>query len=144
MPPRAEPPGERWDRQRLRSRVWSGVQCALLPRHPPRDAWITGEGAIHMTTVKTFLMMASCGLVLLGAVAAQAMGLRDGRETNGKPMCFESSDVRLIDGQRDLPFSGTLSAVLVPTDAERVSPLVGMLFDDQTTLLVDCLDSNDA
>ena len=52
--------------------------------------------------------------------------------------------MRLSDAQRDLPFSGTLSAVLAPTDAARVCPLVGMLFDDQTTLRVDCLDSNDA
>jgi hypothetical protein len=43
-----------------------------------------------MTTVKMFLVTAICGLVLFGAVAAQALGLGDGRGPN----CFESPDVR--------------------------------------------------
>jgi hypothetical protein len=44
-----------------------------------------------MTTVKSFLVAASCGLVLLGAVAVQAIGLGDSRGPNG-PTCPESSD----------------------------------------------------
>jgi hypothetical protein len=44
-----------------------------------------------MTTVKSFLVAASCGLVLLGAVAVQAIGLGNDREF-GKPNCLESSD----------------------------------------------------
>ena len=96
-----------------------------------------------MTTVKTFLVTASCGLVLSGAVAAQAMGLRYLRAPGG-PNCFASPDVRIIDAQRAIPFTGTLTAVLVPTYAECSCPVVGMIFDDQTTLLVDCLRSDDA
>ena len=96
-----------------------------------------------MTTVKSFLVTASCGLVLLGTVAAQATGLRYARETNGGPVCFESPEVRVIDGQRDIPVSGTLSAVLAPTYAECTCPFVGMIFDDQTTLIVDCLHRDD-
>ena len=61
-----------------------------------------------MTTVKTFLVVGSCGLVLLGTVAAQAMGLSYVRETNGKPNCFASSDVRVI------PFSGTWNGLRGP------------------------------
>ena len=95
-----------------------------------------------MTKVKTFLVTASCGLVLLGAVAAQAMGLRYLRGPTG-PNCFESPDVRVLDAQRDIPFSGTLTAVLVPTYAECACPFVGMIFDDRTTLIVDCLHSDD-
>ncbi len=48
-----------------------------------------------MTTVKTFLVTASCGLVLLGAVAAPAMGLSSVRGPNG-PNCVASPDVRDI------------------------------------------------
>jgi hypothetical protein len=93
--------------------------------------------------MKSFLVTASCGLVLLGAVAAQAMGLRYTRETSGKPNCFEAPEVRVIDGQRDIPFTSTLTAVLAPTYAEFACPFVGMIFDDRTTLIVDCLYSND-
>jgi hypothetical protein len=46
-----------------------------------------------MATVKRFLVAASCGLVLLGAVAAQAIGLGDVKEPRG-PDCFESPEVR--------------------------------------------------
>jgi hypothetical protein len=53
-----------------------------------------------MTTVKTFLVVGSCGLVLWGAVTAQAMGLSYVRVSGG-PICFTSSDVRII------PLSGT-------------------------------------
>ena len=97
-----------------------------------------------MTTVQTCLMTACCGLVLWGAVAAQALELPSSGAAQGKPNCFVSPDVRVIDGQRVIPFSGPLSAVLVPTDAAPACPLVGMVFDDQTTLLVDCLDSPEA
>jgi len=95
-----------------------------------------------MTTVKTFLVTASCGLVLLGAVAAQAISLRY-VSVHGGPICFASPDVRVIDAQHDIPFSGTLTAVLVPTYAECTCPVVGMIFDDRTTLIVDCLHSDD-
>jgi len=93
---------------------------------------------MHMTTIKSFLVTASCGLVLLGTVAAQAMGLRY-VSASGGPICFESSEVRVIDGQRNILFTGTLTAVLAPTYDEFACPFVGMIFDDQTTLIVDCL-----
>ena len=48
-----------------------------------------------MATVKTFLVAASCALVLFGAVAAQAMGLGDDR-VFGKPICLESPEVRIF------------------------------------------------
>jgi hypothetical protein len=60
-----------------------------------------------MTTVKTFLVVGSCGLVLWGGVAAQAMGLSSVRVSGG-PICFASSGVRII------PFSGTSTAVPNP------------------------------
>jgi hypothetical protein len=53
-----------------------------------------------MTTVKTFLVVGSCGLMLWGAMAAQAMGLSSVRASGG-PVCFTSSD------GRGLPFSDT-------------------------------------
>jgi hypothetical protein len=60
-----------------------------------------------MTTVKTFLVVGSCGLVLWGTMAAQAMGLSYVRVSGG-PICFASSDGRAI------PFSGTSTAVPNP------------------------------
>jgi hypothetical protein len=57
-----------------------------------------------MTTVKTFLVVGICGLVLFGAVAAQAMGLSLVRASGG-PICFASSDGRAI------PFSGTATVL---------------------------------
>jgi hypothetical protein len=60
-----------------------------------------------MTTVKTFLVVGSCGLVLLGTLAAQAMGLSSVRASGG-PICFASSD------GRGIPFSGTATAVPNP------------------------------
>jgi hypothetical protein len=48
-----------------------------------------------MATVKTFLVTASCGLVLLGAVAVQALGFGEFNEPGG-PICFESPDVRVF------------------------------------------------
>ena len=48
-----------------------------------------------MATVQAFLVAAGCGLVLLGAVAAQAMGLGNDREF-GKPRCLESPEVRVF------------------------------------------------
>jgi hypothetical protein len=47
-----------------------------------------------MKTVKAFLMAASCGLVLWGAVAVQAIVSGDDGES-GKPICRESSEVRV-------------------------------------------------
>lgn len=73
------------------------------------------------------------------------MGLRYNRPPGG-PNCFESPDVRIVDNQRDIPFTGTLTAVLAPvtpTDEDRDCQLVGMIFDDQGTLIVDCLHSQD-
>jgi hypothetical protein len=48
-----------------------------------------------MATVKAFLLATSCGLVLLGAVAAQAIGLGDFKGPGG-PNCFESPEVRVF------------------------------------------------
>jgi hypothetical protein len=48
-----------------------------------------------MATVKTFLVTASCGLVLWGAVAVQAIGPGNDREFGG-PICVASPDVRVI------------------------------------------------
>jgi hypothetical protein len=50
---------------------------------------------MRVATVKTFLVTAICGLVLFGAVAAQALGFGDFKGS-GKPNCFESPDVRVI------------------------------------------------
>jgi hypothetical protein len=47
-----------------------------------------------MTTVKTFLVVGSCGLLLVGAVATQAMGLSSVRASGG-PICFTASDGRI-------------------------------------------------
>ena len=60
-----------------------------------------------MITVKTFLVVGSCGLLLWGAVATQAMGLSSVRVSGG-PICFASSD------GRGIPFSGTSTAVPNP------------------------------
>ena len=48
-----------------------------------------------MTTVKTFLVTGICGLVLFGAVAAEALGVKDFKGSGG-PNCFESLDVRVF------------------------------------------------
>ena len=47
-----------------------------------------------MAKMHAFLMAAGCGLVLLGAVAVQAMGAGDDREPGG-PVCLESPEVRV-------------------------------------------------
>jgi hypothetical protein len=47
-----------------------------------------------MATVKGFLVAASCGLVLLGAVAVQALSFGDDRQFGG-PICLESPEVRV-------------------------------------------------
>lgn len=71
------------------------------------------------------------------------MGLRYIRGSTG-PNCFESPEVRLLDdGARDIPYSGALCAVLVPTESERDCQLLGLIFDDQSTLVVDCLHSEE-
>jgi len=59
--------------------------------------------------------------------------------TNSGPICYESADVRLVDGVRDIPFEGSLTAVLAPTDSDRGCRLIGMIFDERSTLIVDCL-----
>ena len=51
-----------------------------------------------MTTVKTFLVTASCGLMLLGAVAAPALELSS-VSVQGKPNCFASPE------GRDIPYA---------------------------------------
>lgn len=66
------------------------------------------------------------------------MGLRYLRAPGG-PNCFESPDVRVIDGERDIPYHGTLVGVVAATDSDRDCHTVGVILDDQTTLLVDCL-----
>jgi hypothetical protein len=50
-----------------------------------------------MATVKRLLVAASCGLVLWGAVAAQAIGLGNDRAFGGPggPNCLESPEVRV-------------------------------------------------
>jgi hypothetical protein len=48
-----------------------------------------------MATVKRFLVAASCGLVLVGAVAAQAIGLGDVKEPRG-PNCVKAPEVRVF------------------------------------------------
>jgi hypothetical protein len=71
------------------------------------------------------------------------MGLRYQRGPTG-PNCYESPDVQLIDGRiRDIPFEGSLIAVLVPTDSGRECNLLGLIFDDRATLIVDCLHADD-
>lgn len=70
------------------------------------------------------------------------MGLRYVRGSSG-PNCFEAPQVRLIDGERDIPYAGALCAVLVPTDSEKGCQLLGLIFDDERTLVVDCLHGAD-
>ena len=60
---------------------------------------------------------------------------------NGGPVCYESAEVRLVDGARDIPYEGSLAAVLVPTDSPGRCRLLGMIFDERSTLIVDCLHS---
>ena len=69
------------------------------------------------------------------------MGLRYDRalSASGKPNCYESSEVRLVDGVRDIPFEGALIAVIVPTRGGQGCQHLGLIFDDQSTLVVDCL-----
>jgi hypothetical protein len=63
---------------------------------------------------------------------------------SGGPECFALSGVQVIDGERHIPYVGALSAVLVPTDSDEGCQLIGMIFDDQRTLIVDCLHSEAA
>lgn len=70
------------------------------------------------------------------------MGLRYSRGPSG-PNCFESPDVRIMDGRRDIPYTGGLVAVIAPTDSERECGMVGMIFDERGTLIVDCLHDED-
>jgi hypothetical protein len=60
----------------------------------------------------------------------------------GGPNCFESADVQLVDGERDIPYTGTLSAALART-TNRDCQRVGMIFDERSTLIVDCLHSDE-
>jgi hypothetical protein len=60
-----------------------------------RDAPNIQGGGIPMTTVKTFLVTAICGLVLFGAVTAQALGAGEFKGAGG-PDCLESPDVRVF------------------------------------------------
>lgn len=71
------------------------------------------------------------------------MGLRY-ISANGGPVCFESADVQLVDGVRDIPYEGSLTAVLVRTDSEHGCRFLGVVFDDRSTLIVDCLHSEAA
>lgn len=71
------------------------------------------------------------------------MGLRY-VSANGGPVCYESADVRIVDGVRDIPYEGSLAAVLVPTDNERGCNRIGLIFDDRTTLVVECLHGEEA
>jgi hypothetical protein len=52
------------------------------------------EGGKRMATVKSFLTAASCGLVLWGAMAVQALSLGDDRQFGG-PVCLESPEVHV-------------------------------------------------
>jgi hypothetical protein len=76
----------------------SGVcRCAVNrcePGIPPGMPGKTPEGGQRMATVKGFLVAASCGLVLLGAVAVQALSFGDDRQFGG-PICLESPEVRV-------------------------------------------------
>lgn len=72
------------------------------------------------------------------------MGLRYSSSSSlAGPNCFESPDVRVIGGARDIPYTGTLIAVLAPTDSDEGCRLLGLIFDDVSTLIVDCLHSDD-
>lgn len=71
------------------------------------------------------------------------MGLRYSRIPNGKPNCFESADVQVVNGVRDIPYTGQLIAILVPTDSDRDCHLLGVILDDQGTLVVDCLHADE-
>jgi len=66
------------------------------------------------------------------------MALRYNRAKGG-PICFEFADVTLVDGAREIAHQGSLTAVLVPTHTDRGCHRLGLIFDDQRTLIVDCL-----
>lgn len=70
------------------------------------------------------------------------MGLKYLRAPGG-PNCYQSPDVSLIDGERDIPYTGALTAFLVPTDSERDCQLLGVIIDDRVTLVVDCLHAEE-
>jgi hypothetical protein len=71
------------------------------------------------------------------------MGLQYNRATSGKPNCYESPEVQLLDGVRDIPFTGSLVAYLVPTDSAQDCQLLGVILDEQGTLIVDCLHAEE-
>jgi hypothetical protein len=58
---------------------------------------------------------------------------------NGKPICYESANVRLVDGIREIPYTGALTALLVPTDSAADCAVLGVFIDQRVTLIVDCL-----
>jgi hypothetical protein len=51
--------------------------------------------------------------------------------------------VQLVDGVRDIPYTGALTALLVPTDSDRDCQLLGVITDERVTLIVDCLHADE-
>jgi len=69
------------------------------------------------------------------------MSLRYARLAKG-PICYESMNVRIVDGDREIPYTGALCAVLVRAESsDHRCERIGMIFDAESTLVVDCLHS---
>jgi hypothetical protein len=66
------------------------------------------------------------------------MGLRY-LSVSGVPICYESAEVSLVDGVREISYAGSLSAVLVPAVSDHGCQYLGLIFDEKSTLIVDCL-----
>jgi hypothetical protein len=61
----------------------------------------------------------------------------------GGPVCYESANVRVVDGEREIPYTGSLVAVLVRAQSsDQRCERIGMIFDAESTLIVDCLHSD--
>jgi hypothetical protein len=62
------------------------------------SSWNTPEGAMRMTTVKTFVMAASCGMLLLGAVSAHARLSANGENLNGQNLNGQNLNGQRLNG----------------------------------------------
>lgn len=69
------------------------------------------------------------------------MGLRY-RSLSRGPICYESAEVSLVDGVREISYQGSLCAVLAPAVSDHGCKYLGLIFDEKTTLIVDCLHSD--
>src|SRR6266568_1546827 len=85
-----------------------------------RYLWNTPEGEMSMATVKTFLIAASCGMILLGAVSAHAKIAANKIAANKLNM----NDTSLIgtNPSEGLPFNGLSQSGLGKPSVEPRTP----------------------